>query len=113
MSVKHGNMHHTSHHVPRPKSRPSKKVVQSNQITYYELLELEKQKNETEAVKVTIKRNFPIAPDGFIPNSVVRKFFKLLEPGPKPEKKIWKLKWVENIFIEKKLNKKLKILNCN
>ena len=66
-------------------------------ITYYELLELEKEKNNPQqsSVKITIKRNFPIASDGFIPNSVVRKFFQILEPTPKqPEKKIWKLKWV-------------------
>ena len=66
-------------------------------ITYYELLELEKQRNDSQSVKISIKRNFPIASDGFIPNSVVRKFFQLLEPTAKqPEKKIWKLKWVLN-----------------
>lgn len=69
-------------------------------ITYYELLELEKQKNEQNtAVKIKIKRNFPIAPDGFIPNSVVKKFFRLFDPNQKqPEKKIWKLKWVNSTF---------------
>ena len=73
----------------------SKKAKKSHQITYYELLELERERNEAKQVKVKIKRNFPIAPDGFIPNSVVRKFFKLLQEEPKkPEKKIWKLKWV-------------------
>ena len=72
-----------------------KKRERKEPITYYELLELEKQKNEPQSVKITIKRNFPIASDGFIPNSVVRKFFQLLEPTEKqPEKKIWKLKWV-------------------
>jgi hypothetical protein len=73
----------------------SKRSKKPHQITYYELLELEKERNESKQVKVKIKRNFPIAPDGFIPNSVVRKFFKLLQEEPKkPEKKIWKLKWV-------------------
>ncbi|CAF0708647.1 unnamed protein product [Brachionus calyciflorus] len=61
-------------------------------ITYYELLELEKEKNESPSVKVTIKRNFPIAPDGYIPNSVVRKFFEIFDENV-PEKKVWKLKW--------------------
>ena len=94
----HSNTH--SHHQqqqhhqqPIQTQKPKKKPKE--QITYYELLELEKQKNEAASVKITIKRSFPIAPDGFIPNSVVRKFFQLLDPGPKqPEKKIWKLKWV-------------------
>ena len=70
-----------------------------HQITYYELLEIERQRDEAKQVKVKIKRNFPIAPDGFIPNSVVLKFFKLLQEEPKrAEKKIWKLKWVSLIF---------------
>ena len=71
-------------------------------ITYYELLELEKERNNPEqsSVKITIKRNVPIASDGFIPNSVVRKFFQILEPTPKQsEKKIWKLKWVSFISL--------------
>lgn len=75
-----------------PKQQKKKSLKEP--ISYYELLELEKQKTETESVKITIRRNFPIAPDGFIPNSVVKKFFKLLEPGPNTEKKVWKLKWV-------------------
>lgn len=67
-----------------------------HQITYYELLEIERQRDEAKQVKVKIKRNFPIAPDGFIPNSVVLKFFKLLQEEPKrAEKKIWKLKWLD------------------
>ena len=99
----HSNTHVNSHHHPQqhhqqqhqqPIQTQKPKKKPKEQITYYELLELEKQKNEAE-VKITIKRSFPIAPDGFIPNSVVRKFFQLLEPGPKqPEKKVWKLKWV-------------------
>lgn len=75
------------------------KANRSEPITYYELVELERQRNEqikqATAVKIKIKRHFPIAPDGFIPNSVVRKFFKLFDNTTKPpEKKIWKLKWV-------------------
>ena len=80
------NEHHSSRHAKRRQTK--------HQITYYELLELERQKNEANTVKVRIKQNFPIAPDGFIPNSVIRKFFALLEAPPKPaEKTIWKLKW--------------------
>lgn len=78
--------------------RNCKKSLNQNQnytpaITYYELLELEKEKNEAQSVKVKFKRNFPIAPDGFIPNSVVRKFFRIFDEKV-PEKKVWKLKWV-------------------
>lgn len=70
--------------------------------TYYELLELERQYNEpleADQINFRIKRNFPIAPDGFIPNSVVKKFFKLFDKKNTKlsEKKIWKLKWV-NLF---------------
>ena len=80
-------------------TRMSKKRRNKEPITYYELLELERQKNEAEAaLKVKIKRTFPLAPDGFIPNSVVRKFFELLDTGPaQPERKVWKLKWVQNL----------------
>jgi hypothetical protein len=74
--------------------KQSKKRSQKEPITYYELLELERQRNEENTVKIKIKRNFPLAPDGFIPNSVVRKFFKMLDAPTQPEKKIWKLKWV-------------------
>ena len=80
-----------------------KRKKRKEPITYYELLELEKEKNNPQqsSVKITIKRNFPIASDGFIPNSVVRKFFQILEPTPKqPEKKIWKLKWVKTFELK-------------
>lgn len=83
--------HHTAH--------KRKKAHHREPITYYELLELERQRNEANqaaSVKIKIKRTFPIAPDGFIPNSVVKKFFKLLDSASakQTEKKIWKLKWV-------------------
>jgi hypothetical protein len=76
--------------------KPRKK--RKEKITYYELLELEKKRNDPNSYKITIKQSFPIAPDGFIPNSVVKKFFKIIDEEPKqPEKKIWKLKWVNRI----------------
>ena len=87
-------------------TRRKKKEQRKEPITYYELLELEKQRIEQQqvggggvggaaAVKITIKSNFPIASDGFIPNSVVRKFFQLLDTPKHAEKpKVWKLKWV-------------------
>ncbi len=60
------------------------------------MLEIEKEKSQQDAIKIKIKRNFPIAPDGFIPNSVVQRFFDLFDKKvEKREKKtIWKLKWV-------------------
>lgn len=80
--------------------KPRKK--RKEKITYYELLELEKKRNEPNSFKITIKKSFPIAPDGFIPNSVVKKFFKIIDEEPKqPEKKIWKLKWVNLIIFFK------------
>lgn len=76
-------------------SEISKPKKRKEPLTYYELLELEKEQNEGNAVKVKIKRNFPIAPDGFIPNTVVKKFFDLFDENEQqPPKTIWKLKWV-------------------
>ncbi len=75
-------------------SQRRKKRSRKEPITYYELLELERQKNEAQMVKVKMKRNFPLAPDGFIPNSVVKKFFELLDGSAEPEREVWKLKWV-------------------
>jgi hypothetical protein len=80
--------------------RMSKKRSRKEPITYYELLELERQKNEAQMVKVKVKRNFPLAPDGFIPNSVVKKFFELLDAPPESQRKVWKLKWVNIFFYE-------------
>jgi hypothetical protein len=87
------------------KATKKKSHKEREPVTYYELLELEKQKNEQNSeMKIKIKRNFPIAPDGFIPNSVVKKFFRLFDPAvKKPEKKIWKLKWVNNLKIPARL----------
>ena len=97
MSSIGGGDHHSA---SSNKQQHGKKRHTARQITYYELIELERQKNEANnAVKVKIKRNFPLAPDGFIPNSVLRKFFAFLEAPPKAaDKPIWKLKWVRESF---------------
>jgi hypothetical protein len=65
-------------------------------ITYYELVELENQRNNPPPPKVKLIRKFPIAPDGFIPNSVVHKFFEMFEPDEQaaPVPIIWRLNWV-------------------
>ncbi len=66
-------------------------------ITYYELVELENQRNNPPPPKVKIIRKFPIAPDGFVPNSVVKKFFDMFDPDPEEiaaAPVIWRLNWV-------------------
>ena len=65
-------------------------------ITYYELVELENQRNNPPPPKVKLIRKFPIAPDGFVPNSVVQKFFEMFEPDEQvaPAPIIWRLNWV-------------------
>lgn len=95
-----GKQQQQQFHQQLPSSKILRKKANREPITYYELLELERERNESlqaATVKVKIKRNFPIAPDGFIPNSVVKKFFKLFDNNAitkTTEKKIWKLKWV-------------------
>ena len=81
--------------VENPNNKKTKK--RREPITYYELVELENQKNRPPVIEVKIKKKFPIAPDGFIPNSIVQKFFTLFEPEPEAPPPIWRLNWVNTI----------------
>lgn len=70
-------------------------------ITYYELVELENQRNNPPPPPERIKQLFPIAPDGYIPNSVVKQFFTIYEPEEVPPPVIWKLNWVYKLYSSK------------
>ena len=54
---------------------------------------MEQQKLEVD--QRAARKVFPIAPDGFIPNSVVRRIIRLIEEEENtvPERHIWRLKW--------------------
>ncbi|CAF0824785.1 unnamed protein product, partial [Didymodactylos carnosus] len=58
---------------------------------YFELLEFEKIQNETKLLSHE-EKVWPIAPDGFVPNSVIRSMFKIKQIEP-IEMKVFKLKW--------------------
>jgi hypothetical protein len=75
--------------IKKPKEKRRKEP-----ITYYELVELENQRNNPPPPPEKIERFFPIAPDGYIPNSVVKQFFAIYEPEEIPPPVIWKLNWV-------------------